>query len=286
MNHDLTNRAETLLAKIKQFEEGAKERLSGLKKQCDGLLQVAAGLSNSWSGSWLGYHSELYYLNFEIPPLENRFDPEWGGIHGIPTGWQALSAEQVRERIESVSSTNFDSLDTDTNDLLAAAKNLQNEILIDLSRLHTSVGFDKERTLLENIEQFRWEKKLGDYIDAHTPAQFRSRDSKAGAQGARIPAYLYYQAAANEFGSRCIAILAFLRLSQRLLRQVQLQASQTPVTKQLGKSDAIQSVKTICERFHQVTRQLRHRHDGRPTLEIKDEYERARPPARTFAPTL
>jgi len=32
-------------------------------------------------------------------------------------------------------------------------------------------------------------------------------------------------------------------------------------------------VQRICERFHTVARQLRHRHDGRATLEVTDEYD-------------
>jgi hypothetical protein len=32
-------------------------------------------------------------------------------------------------------------------------------------------------------------------------------------------------------------------------------------------------VKTICSRFHSVSRQLKERHDNRPTLEVNDEYD-------------
>ena len=113
MNDDLTKKTETLLTKSKQLEEGAIERLSELKKQCDRLFEAAAGLSNSWSGSWLGYHSELYYRDFETPPLENRFDPEWGGIHGIPLGWQSRNAEEVKKRIEDLSGAKFEAVDQD-----------------------------------------------------------------------------------------------------------------------------------------------------------------------------
>lgn len=259
------------------MEEGAKERLSGLKKQCDRLFEAAAGLSNSWSGSWLGYHSELYYGDFVNPRLSDRFDPEWGGIHGIPSGWHPRKAEEVKERIEVLSSANFDAAESDTKDLLTIANDLQNEIIIELSTLQASAGFDKEKALLDKIEQFQWGqsgKKIGEYIDAHTPGSFRTRDSSAGAQGARVPACLYYEAAAQEYRSRCAAVEEFLKLSQRLLRQVQLQASQLPLTKQLGgPSDGIQLIQTICSRFHQVARQLRHRHDERTTLQIKDEYD-------------
>src|SRR2546428_13818122 len=102
MNDELANKTDTLLTKTKEMENGTKERLSELKKQCDRLFEAASGLLNSWSGSWFGYHSELYYGDFEKPPLQNRFDPEWGGFHGIPLGWQSRNAEEVKKRIEDL----------------------------------------------------------------------------------------------------------------------------------------------------------------------------------------
>lgn len=39
------------------------------------------------------------------------------------------------------------------------------------------------------------------------------------------------------------------------------------------KNDPISIVTKICERFHSIARQLRHRHDNRSTLEIEDEYD-------------
>lgn len=37
--------------------------------------------------------------------------------------------------------------------------------------------------------------------------------------------------------------------------------------------DALQIVQVLCEQFHNVCRQLRFRHDSRPTLDVQDEYD-------------
>lgn len=37
--------------------------------------------------------------------------------------------------------------------------------------------------------------------------------------------------------------------------------------------DPVQALETVCERFHIVARQLRSRHDSRPTLDVQDEYD-------------
>lgn len=38
-------------------------------------------------------------------------------------------------------------------------------------------------------------------------------------------------------------------------------------------SDPLSAVELVCERFHTVCRQLRSRHDYRPTLDVQDEYD-------------
>lgn len=44
-----------------------------------GKLEEAANqVSNSWGGSWLGYHSRVYYERFAEPPTGARFSQEWG----------------------------------------------------------------------------------------------------------------------------------------------------------------------------------------------------------------
>lgn len=45
-------------------------------------------------------------------------------------------------------------------------------------------------------------------------------------------------------------------------------------TKSLGQTTTpLAQLEKLCERFHRVARQLRDRHDARPTLEINDEYD-------------
>jgi hypothetical protein len=50
------------------------------------VTEATEKITESWSGSSMGYHSELYYRDFERPPLGAEFSPEWGGINGIPVG--------------------------------------------------------------------------------------------------------------------------------------------------------------------------------------------------------
>jgi hypothetical protein len=48
--------------------------------EANALIKSATKIAKSWSGSWLGYHSRVYYKNFETPPVGAVFSQEWGLI--------------------------------------------------------------------------------------------------------------------------------------------------------------------------------------------------------------
>lgn len=74
----LTETATSLLAKVKALEKGLSAQLGDLQKQSEKLSKAAQEVGESWSGSAIGYHSELHFGNFQKPPLGARFSPEWG----------------------------------------------------------------------------------------------------------------------------------------------------------------------------------------------------------------
>ena len=135
-----------LLAKVKELQETLGPELARVEKS-----SIAVGLAThrvvpSWSGSWMGYHSELYYRDFAPPPLENSFSPEWGGIDGIAPGWQKRSAHEVKDRIETLSGELIATLEKSTDSLLQQAKALQSEILTEISGLNFSLASNKRRS--------------------------------------------------------------------------------------------------------------------------------------------
>ena len=46
--------------------------------ELDALEKAANTVAKSWSGSWLGYHSKIYYAGFQSPPPYAVFSREWG----------------------------------------------------------------------------------------------------------------------------------------------------------------------------------------------------------------
>jgi hypothetical protein len=268
----LTEIAVSLLAKVKALEERLAGKLSDLQKTSEKLRKAAQEIGESWSGSAIGYHSELHFGNFQRPPLGARFSPEWGGINGLPEGWRPRTADEVRERIEQLAGTSVSNLEENTAAVLSQAKALHSEIVTEVSALHAITGLEQEKKLLAELEGFKWGKTLNDYMNANLNTGFMSRDTLAISQGVRVPAHLYYAAVAMESDSQCTAIREFLGISSRLLRQIELNAASVG-TDSRADQQPVKAVLAIWDRFHEVGRQLTHRRESRSTLEIKDEYD-------------
>lgn len=261
-----------LLAKVKELQETLSPELAQIEKSSLAVNKATQRIAPSWSGSWMGYHSELYYRDFAPPPLENRFSPEWGGINGIPPGWQKRSPDEVKERIEKLSGESIASLEKSTDDVLQQAKALQSEIVTEISGLHLQPGLEQEKKLLTELEKFVWGHSIKEIINANTPSQAVSRDSEAVYQGLRVPAHQYYAALAGEKKSECDAVAGFIKASSRLLRQVELNTGPMSMS-QGAEQQPVKAVLMICDRFHMVAKQLAHRRESRSTLRIEDEYD-------------
>lgn len=268
----LTETAATLLAKVKALEEKLSVKLGDLQKEGEKLTKAALKTGESWSGSALGYHSELHYGDFELPPLTARFSPEWGGMHGLVPGWRPRTADEVKEHIEQLAGTAFSNLEKETAVALAEAKAFHTEIVTEVSALRARAGLEHEKKLLAELEGFQWGKTVNDYMNANLNTGFMSRDSLAVSQGVRVPAHLYYAAVAFESDSQCTAIREFLGLSIRLLRQIELNAASNETDSSTDLLP-VKAVLALCDCFHKVARQLTHRRESRATLEIKDEYD-------------
>lgn len=268
----LTETAISLRGKVKAFEDELSPKLGELQKASEKLTKAVQEIGESWSGSALGYHSELHYGDFQKPPLRSSFSPEWGGMNGLPEGWRPRTAEDVRERIEKLAGTTISNLEEDTAAVLSQAKALQAEIVTEASALHARAGLEQEKKLLAELESFKWGKTVNDYMNANLNTGFMSRDRLAISQGIRVPAHLYYAAMAFESDSQCTAVREFLGMSTRLFRQIELNAASVEADSRADQQP-VRAVLAICDRFHDVARQLTHRRENRATLEMKDEYD-------------
>src|SRR2546426_6741978 len=152
----LAETAVTLFAKVKTLEAKLSPKLDEVQNACAKLSEAGSRVEESWSGSSLGYHSELHYGNFERPPLHARFDPEWGDFNGLPAGWKSRTPEEVKEQIERLAGVELSTLERETETVVSDAKALQAELVTELSALQVRSGLLKEKELLNAIEGFTW----------------------------------------------------------------------------------------------------------------------------------
>jgi hypothetical protein len=267
---EIEQSATELLTKVRDQAEDCRGAVSQLRKDVQALKDAARTVEQSFSGSDFGYHSELYYRNFEKPPLGRQFNVEWGGVNGPQAGWEQKTADEVKARIETLSGVRVDKVEKDSADLVSSAKELGGELLIALAPLHSTQGLTKEKELLNQLEQFDWgQNAKNEYcLAAARSYPNMSRDSNAIMQGSRLPAHDYFEGIALQGAKSCEAVEGFWKISERLLRQLAQVEAQLP-----AQSDAMGVVRLICQRLHIVALQLAKRRANRQTLKIADEYD-------------
>lgn len=79
---------------VPEFSD-AVERLGGAAKE----------VGEAFSGSWLGYHSRVYYVGLQAPPPGAHFSQEWGfeallGNMGSRGDWREFTSQAVISEIE------------------------------------------------------------------------------------------------------------------------------------------------------------------------------------------
>lgn len=95
-----------LAEKLKRVvEEGKSDQLNN---PLDALEEAAMTVGRSFSGSWQGYHSRVYYAGFDAPPPGAHFSQEWGLMDDYMSGlgsrgdWREHDPEFVKARIYEV----------------------------------------------------------------------------------------------------------------------------------------------------------------------------------------
>ena len=68
------------------------------------LRTAVAEVDRAFSGSWLGYHSRVYYENFQAPPPGAHFSQEWGlmdtfGSMGSVGRWREYPFNEVKQHV-------------------------------------------------------------------------------------------------------------------------------------------------------------------------------------------
>lgn len=268
----LRNILKNLKLKIEEFSNSIAPSIKSYRDDLNKLSKITTKIGESWSGSWIGFHSNLYYRRYKKPKWNESFDSEWGSINGIPASWEEKSYDEISSFIDTYfKGKNILDIQEFLSRQVEDAKKLQTTLCTELSLISDFKNFDKEIEILEKIENIKWGASQSDFIKYRMPKQFTSRDSFALSQGIKTPPHIQYQANVLSCLSIISAIENFIKSSKRLIRQIEIR--ENVMSEGAVVLDGISTVLYICKKFHVVARQLRNRHNNRSTLEIEDEYD-------------
>ncbi len=186
------NTIEKLISLAKKLDSLCDYDLSDMKK----FNKKIEELGKSFSQSWIGYHSKVYYKNFEVPPQGARFSQEWGlkDVFGDGTigEWHEFSEEDVgvalniRAEKSPLSSAN--------KKKSFEAKEVFEEIKMGcLSTIHSDLVHEKDEFLKKAIEKIEKSQIYtgSDYVKTVKPVgSFISRDMEAMTKGLMVPPHI------------------------------------------------------------------------------------------------
>ena len=154
-------------------------------------------ISKSFSGSWLGYHANVYYKNFQIPPANHKFSNEWGlstraFSDGTVGPWIEYQYDEVIAEINENSDNSFlniNNFDECNNNIDKICKNCKQKVLSLLVTLSNKINDNYIEACKNDIEKIEMILQ-SDIIKSLAPKHTISRDSKAISQGYLTPPHI------------------------------------------------------------------------------------------------
>jgi predicted nucleotide-binding protein len=232
---DLFKIADSMDAKAKSTED------NGFKKPLQSLIDAAELVGRSWSGSWFGYHSRVYYAGLADPPPGARFSQEWGmmdtfAIQDTVGDWREYRFGDVIEAI-SQEAGNPDTTQQ-KNTSKAIASEFEDAQSNALSLLSSVIEFRKDDKFLKDIlEKVEGMKIYGasDFVEVMRPkGQVMSRDMPAIQAGWHTPPHISVLANVHAIQYPFTACEELSKLSRRAASHLQNQEKHKTKSERIG----------------------------------------------------
>ena len=240
----------------------------------DALEEAALRAAKSWCGSWLGYHSRVYYENLQPVPPGARFSIEWGFGDRMSNetqgAWVEYDFDAVVEQIEKWGGApNKKKFDAAAKTAKETFEDAQATILSALSQWRTEHPEDKFLEDLEKEVNGETVVTFAQFIQVFQGKQsFHTRDSLAAGQGFQTPPHFHVLAQvgvwrqpfsvcknlakhARRAASHFASLQKTVRRASRIGTHVFVGHGRSPVWKDLR--DFIRDrVKLPCDEFNRV----------------------------------
>ena len=188
--------AERLFAEAEKLEAIEK---SGTSKNISGPIQRLREAANevacSWSGSWLGYQSRVYYADFQPTPAGAHFSIEWGGRETFSEGtrghWLEYTFDAVRDNIFSMAGVKSLATVEKLADRASAVFTNSREEFLSIATIALENKTDPFLSRLkEQVENMKISGKFDVARALQPTGKFMSRDGIAVGQGFQTPPHI------------------------------------------------------------------------------------------------
>ena len=190
---ELVSELQDIFKELNAFTE--KLSKPEISSSLDSLEKCALEVGKSWSGSWLGYQSRVYYEGLKPPPAGANFTSEWGLKDAYTLGSRGNSVEYPMDAVEAEIKRRARVLDTDKaraaadEGLKFVEQKLDDvaSILRTANSLRADAFIEKLLKEVEDTEVF----PAREFISMMKPkGSLMSRDAIAVSQGLRTPPHI------------------------------------------------------------------------------------------------
>jgi predicted nucleotide-binding protein len=189
----------------------------------DNLEEVAEEVGKSWSGSWLGYHSRIYYKDLQPVPPGARFSKEWGFKETFSTGgttgeWSEYDFDAVVDTIHQMAGNpDIEKIRPLVKEAAVCFEESQSRLL---SLLSPSLQNNKDDTFLKDLAEKITKKRIfsaSDFVKLFVPSgQQMSRDMNAIQAGLQTPPHISIIAEVSSLRSPFSACEELSKLARRV----------------------------------------------------------------------
>jgi hypothetical protein len=264
---DVTQASERVAAAKVDFDGDLPE----LRRAQKALHQALKEIDESWSQSNIGYHADLYFADFDRPALGQRFDPEWGGIYGVPERWADRSVDDIEKAVADRAGVTVDQFADSASACVDRIRQLVTDVCVSLAPLRLTQQLEREVEILDSLEAV----DFAPAVPINVPGGM-TRDSMAIAQGVRMAPHQSVRQRVRVAARALDVAEEALRDVDRLSRQVATHIrAGVAVAENAGVADAATSatVLALLRRFESAALALRDRQRGRAAFDITDEYD-------------
>jgi len=240
---------------LKALVESNVELIEKTKKEITELVEISSDFGHNWVGEWASQNYNYY----------NNFMTQKGGT-------VQLTEEQIQSYIEDKSGIKLESINKTISDIMIANRGFREEIITELSVIKGNESLMSENELLDKIENQEWGISPHDYVKMRSPKSIFTYDPQILNKGLDTPPHMNIDGELMSIFSRVASVEDFQKNAKRLIRQLELKFAETK-DGDIDIQPKFDFVYRLLEQFHIIANQLRNRHGGRETLQIKDEYD-------------